>query len=431
MEVPVCKQCLYANASCIRCAKTGLKRYTVTELGVVCNSCSKYFRDLKQCSRCNRKKTTVANRHLESGEELICNNCYTQTLPLCSKCKYRRKPFICDFNKNPICKICALEQTRHCIYCNAEIASGTGHICLQCTYLKTFEKRSKFGQSALSPYLAGIFSKFSDWLKNTRSVQFAAENMNVYFLYFVSLDKLANSLNRLPTYEEIVGQFTVAETRRNLLVTMFLDQENIVCIDQAVKDEYSNIDSIERYLDTFEEGSFFKIILHGYYDVLHKKLDINKTSTRSIRLALTPAVKLLRWCAHYELKQPTNELLHDFLWVTPGQTAAVTGFVNFLNYQHGLGLELPEKRNLRLNRSTESQKQLKQRLIILLRNPQNTQLYRDSVIVSALNYLHGIAVPRYAWISFNLIKKNKEGDCYIRLANQEFYLPNIIFNNSL
>ncbi|WP_146086257.1 hypothetical protein [Methylobacter tundripaludum] len=431
MEVPVCRQCLYVDAPCIRCSKTELKRYTATELGVVCNSCSKYFRDLKQCSWCNQKKTTVANRHLESGVELICGNCYTQTLPLCSECKYRREPFIYAFNKNPICKICALEETRYCKYCDTEIASGTGHICLPCKYLKTFEKRSKFGRSALSPYLANIFSQFCGWLKNTRSTQFAAENINVYFLYFVSLDKLANSLNRLPTYEEIVHQFTVAETRKNLLVTMFLDQENIVCVDQAIKDEYSNIDSIERYLNAFDEGSFFMAALHGYYDVLYKKLNENKTSTRSIRLALTPAVKLLRWCVHYELNQPTNELLRGFLWVTPGHKAAVTGFVGFLNRQHGLGLELPEMQDIELSRPTESRMQLKQRFVTLLRNPQNTQLYRDSLIVSALNYLHGVAVPKYAWVSINSVKNNEKRDYYIRLVNQTFFLPNIIFNGEL
>ncbi|MGZ3766373.1 MAG: hypothetical protein ACXVA2_17010 [Mucilaginibacter sp.] len=268
-------------------------------------------------------------------------------------------------------------------------------------------------------------------MESTRSTQFAAENINVYFLYFVSLDQLANSLNRLPTYEEIVEQFTVAETRKNLLVTMFLDQKGIVCVDQAIKDEYSNIDSIERYLNAFEEGSFLKTALHGYYDALLKKLDKNKTTIRSIRLALTPAVKLLRWCAHYELKKPTNDLLHGFLWVTPGQKAAVTGFVGFLNRQYGLGLEFPGKQDMELKRPAESRMQLKQRFVTLLRDPRSTQMHRDSLVVSALNYLHGVAVPKYAWISINLAKKNKEGDSYIRLANQAFYLPNTIFNADL
>lgn len=431
MEIPVCKKCLYADAPCIRCSKTELKKYAVTEFGVVCNSCLKYFREPKQCSRCNQKKTSVANRYLESGQELICGNCYTETLPLCSKCKYRRKPLIYDFNRNPICAICALEESRHCKYCDMKIAAGTGYICRSCKYEKAFENRSRFGQSALSPYLANIFGSFCQWLRSTRSIQFAAENTNVYFLYFVSLDHLANSLKRIPTYEEIVAHFTVAETRKNLLVTIFLDLEGIVCVDQSIKDEYSNIDSVERYLNAFEEGSFLRTLLHGYYDVLDKKLVDNRTTIRSIRLALTPAVKLLRWCAHFGLDKPSNDLLYGFLWVTPGQQASLTGFVNFLNRQYGLCLEFPEKQNMVLRRPTESRMQLRLRFVTLLRNPFNTELYRESLIKGALNYLHGVAIPKYAWISIYSAKKNKEGNHYIRLANQLFYLPHIIFHTPL
>ncbi len=427
MDVPVCKACLYENALCIRCNKVVSNRYKVTEYGAVCHSCSKYFRELKRCSGCRKKKTSVSNRRLGTGDiKLFCGSCYTSTLPICSKCKYRRKPLLFDFSKKPICRLCLLEEIRLCIYCNTEILFATGHICPTCSQLKTFNKRVKFAQSTLSPYLSDAFNKFCEWLQNTRNIQFAAENINLYFAYFMSLDKLANNLGRTPSYEEVVKQLSVAETRKNLLVTRFLDQENIIIINQENKDYYANNDSILRYLGCFDENSFFKKSISHYYDILDKKLKEGKTSIRSIRLALTPAVKLFKCCEHYGLEKPCNKILYGFLWVSPGQKSAITGFINYLNNQYKLGLELPEKNTIKLIRPSESRKQLKQKFLAMLRNKQSTQQYQESLLISALNYLHGVSIPRYAWVYIDLVKTNKNRDFYIRLASQVFYLPDLV-----
>jgi len=422
MEVPTCKRCLYAGSYCIRCNKTELNQYKVTENGVVCNSCSKYFRELKKCAWCNKISTSVSNRKLDSGIELICGNCYTKTLPLCSRCKYRRKPLIYDFNKQPICKICALEK-RHCTHCQIEISAGRGHICFSCSYLKTLEKRMKFGSNALSHYLSETYILFSDWLKNERGIQFAATHLNRYFPYFISLDKLSVSLNRLPTYTEVVDKLTVAETRRNLLATFFLDQRGLIIVDKDTKDMYSNIDTIHRYLNRFNNGTFFKEAIQRYYDFLHEKLNKNKTTLRSIRLALTPAIELCTWSIHFELEKPNNEVLHGFLWAKPGQKSAITGFINFLNLKYQLTLILPDVDSPEFSRPHESRLHLKQQFIKLLRTPESTNLYKENLIKIALSYLHGISIPKYVWISPASIRQNKQGEGYIRLLNQKIYFP--------
>lgn len=429
MKTPICKKCLYDNTPCIRCNKKVSGRYKVTEFGAVCKSCGKYFRELKQCSRCNKKNTSVANRKLKTGIELICAHCFSETLPLCFKCKYRKNPYFYDFNKNPICKVCAIEVTRQCRYCNAEISPGSGHICLSCSQLRTFKRRAKFDLSALSPYLSNYYQQFCDWLLETRSVHYSSAHINLYLPYFIKLDELANSLNRIPTYKEVVDTYTVAETRRNLLVTLFFDVKKIITIDKVTKEEYSNIDSIERYLNRFKKGSFSQKSLQEYSNILHKKLAKNKTTIRSIRLALTPAVKLCDICIHFELAKPNNAVLEGFLWVSPGQRAAISGFINFLKQQYQIDIKVPVKKEEILSRPKSSKSQIKQRLITLLRNPQTTEEYRNLLITVSLAYFHRISVPNFVYISGDMILKNKKGDNYFKLAGQVFYLPRTIVDN--
>jgi hypothetical protein len=79
--------------------------------------------------------------------------------------------------------------------------------------------------------------------------------------------------------------------------------------------------------------------LAAYQDRLVKRLTADDKSTlRSVRLALRPATSLLLLADKTGAKLPDQTTLDRYLVKAPGQKAAITGFVNFLNEQHGLAL---------------------------------------------------------------------------------------------
>lgn len=423
LDIPVCNECQFIGIPCIKCLRTEIKLGSVTTDGPICTSCSKYILEQKICDWCGKKKSDISNRKLNNEIAFICGSCYTNTLPSCSICKYKRKPLIYDFNKKPICNLCALEIKRNCKKCGTEIDAGSGHFCETCSYTKTLSKRVQLGQTELSGHFSALFAMFGEWLTVRRGLHFSASNIRTYFPYFLSIDRLALEIGRVPTYLEIVEKFTVAVTRKNLLVTVFLDESKIISVDQSTKNDYSNLDSIERYLCKFDKSSFHYLSLAAYYKSLSIKQKSGKTSFRSIRLAMTPAAKLINLCIHFGVDKPNNEILYGLLWVSSGQRAAITGFVNFLNHHYQMNLTIAPREEIAINRPKESTLQNKQRLITLLRNPNDTEEYKNVLIVVSLAYLHRISVPKLAWVSVSMLKKNKGGDYYLRLAGQDFYLP--------
>jgi len=422
IDVPLCKQCEFQGAVCIKCEGEIGKVGLVHVDGPVCHSCVVYYMPLKKCDWCGGSRIGVSKRRLERGEALICNSCFTGTLPTCSSCGYKRKAFFYDFSKKPQCRIC-IEETRLCRECALEIPAGSGHYCIECSYSRTLNRRIKKGAITLSPYFSDLFKDFGEWLMDRRGVGFSAAHINKYLPYFSNLDELAKKLERRPNYREIVARFTVAMTRKNLLVTVFLDEFGVVMVDQSIKDEYSNLDMIERHMDKFDKNSAYYAMLEAYYFELLGRLESSKTTVRSLRLAMTPAVKLLLACEHFGIEKPTNDMLDGVMWVSPGQRSAITGFVNFLNRKYGLNLALSSRSELVIEKPKETKMQLKDRLIRMLRQPVLSENYSHDLLILSLAYFHKLVVPDNAWVECEMVKRDMSGNAYFLLAGCKLYLP--------
>ena len=422
LSIPVCQQCEFQGVACVKCEKNIVKVGVVDVDGPVCHSCVVYYRPHRQCEWCGQSKIGVSRRRLSIGEALICNSCFTNLFPTCSSCGYKRKIFFCTFDKALYCKTC-VEEVRFCNGCRIEIPAGSGHYCIGCSYFRTLKRRIRVGQKKLSHYLSKLYEDFGTWMILRRSVHFSAIHINKCLPYFIRLNELTIRLGRYPSYQEVVSEFSVATTRKNLLITLFLDEAGIIKVDCSIKDEYSNLDTIERYMSKFSEASSWSAMLKAYYFELLKKVDLGQTTIRSVRLALTPAVKLLLASRHFGVEEPNNDILEGVLWVSPGQRSAITGFINFLNRAHDLGLVLPERSELIVQKPNETKMQLKDRLIRMLRDPTNSDEYRHELLVLGLAYFHQLVVPKNAMVDFNMLKRDAGGDEYIRLVGFKFYLP--------
>lgn len=413
------------NLPCIRCGKTGYKNRKITKTGPACNSCARYFREPKKCSSCGTKKLDVANRNLNDGSvSLLCQSCYQRSEQVaCSLCTRRQHEFFYGLSRKHICKNCLTLPPRYCKYCSVEIPAGSGHICRDCSYSRTLKRRMHY----LSPLLNGeyqrIFNEFSQWLVARRGIGYASIKIGYYFKFLHELNNLASRLNSFPGYYDIVNNLTVATTRQYLLVTVFLSETKAIKIDSKIKDEFSNLDTIDRYLKHFEQNSVFSQMINSYYDKLEFKLEDGKTSVRSIRLALTPAINFLKNCIQFGFSQPSQQVLQGFLWASPGQRSAITGFINFLKTSYGTNITLDSiPKTLALERPYLSTKMLKQRFIDILRESKEREIPDEQLLRTSISYLHGIEIPAFVRLSRDDILKDKTGVYYLRLANEKFLL---------
>lgn len=428
LVVPVCKICQVKDKPCIRCGKIEYTPGKITAFGPVCNSCAKYFREYGQCSVCNRVSHNVANRTLSDGhKEMLCQSCYCKTLPICSRCGKQRKAYLYDKNEKAVCHICSLEGERICSQCGARFPAGKGRLCSDCTYQNTYRRRLDFGRNALSIYMSEVFVGFGEWLIERRGIQYTVVSIHRYLRYFLRLDHLAQEIGRIPNYVEVVERLTVQETRANLLVTIFLDQIGVIRIDKVIQEEYSNLDMIHRYLDRFEEGAWAHIVLEKYMAYLYAKLDSGKTTIRSIRLSIGAATNLLSYSKELSEDVLTDNGLCGYLWKYPGQRSTLSGFVIFMQRSYHLPLKLPGKEFPILEAPYASHMQLKQRLIDILRERHQSQEYENALIKIAIEYFHGISIPKYVLFSDKdliYVKNN----VFTKVARNRIYLPNIFYD---
>lgn len=431
LEKPLCKFCEVKDLPCNRCGKTSFKVGKILKNGIVCNSCIKYYQEQKICTSCNQEKINVYKRTLTDGsKKLLCGNCYNKTLPICSSCGYRRVAYSYDENNKTICKICSIEIKRKCISCYKLIPAGYGNICKECNSLRTLNKKTFNLSNSLSKYLDSIFVEFSNWLLKRRNSEFTALNIQHYYGYFFKLDEICLEFKRLPTYEEIVSNLTVRKTREYLLVTIFLNEMEIIKINNKIKEEYANLDMIDKYLNTFKKGTRNHSLIEKYYLFLFQKLDKNETTIRSIRLALTPAVKFLNYCENFKNPTPSNYILEGYLWCYSGQKAAITGFINFLQKEKKLNISINNINSFNFIVSSTSKEILKERFLDMLRLPLIPKSKEQYFYKTAISYLHNIEIPKNVYINKNEIKKDKDDNSYVILNKHKFFIGNI-FNKEL
>lgn len=420
LKKPICKVCQVKDKACIRCGKEVYTFGAITKAGPVCNSCSKYFREFKQCENCHKTYYTVSNRALSNGKtQLLCHRCYHAMLPLCSLCHKQHKAYSYDERGKPICKVCATEEQRACIDCNSIISAGRGKLCKDCTYIRTLIKRIYFGKKTLSEaYMSVYFEQFGWWLKDRRGVLFAAVHLLNYLPYFSQIDALCERLGRIPIYREIVENLSVVMSRKNLLVTTFLNDSGLVTINKQVQEEQANLDMIDRYLNYFNKGSWEVKILKVYYTHLLCKMK-HKSTIRSIRLALGTAVKVLDYKHYFTREYLTNEVVEGYLWKYPGQRSSLIGFIAFLK-KRGFDLEIGTKKQFKS--PDKSALMLKRELISYLTHPKKELKFFQKAIRAMIGYLHNIDIPANVIIMQKDIKVDSQG-IWLSVAKTKFYLP--------
>ena len=382
----LCRKC-EVNKPCTRCGKTNYKTGKITNYGPVCNSCSVYFRDRSNCELCGVTSNRLSKASHLPGDLKVCIKCYNSNKKTCHACK-RHRILHTDSTGKLLCKTCLETGIKECAECGFSMPAGYGKRCEECYWSSLLKKRTQLNIAGInSSKISQIFSQFVDWLHQYSGANKAAISINRYALFFFEIDK---QFNKAPDYLELINHFGVDGLRCAGLPIKFLNESNLIVIDERIKKEYAEQKRINTLLSRIRDTSETYPIIQAYYQFLLKKVFEGKSSTRSLRLALQPAVSLLLETEKCKQKFPDQKILNDYLTKSPGQKSAITGFINFLKRRYQICLSL-DKTDFQKAYKEKRKKIEKELLKLMKEKPINTN-QKNQWIKLSLAYFHDLHV---------------------------------------
>ncbi len=421
LDPPVCQQCDLKDKPCIRCGKTKFSLGKITEDGPVCNSCSTYYRPKKKCSICGKEQRNVSRR-LRYGElEPICEKCFNKRhFVTCHHCKQRSAPFLFDLKKQAYCKPCTTKHNKNCLKCASSLPAGHhSNTCKNCYAIARIKRIIQGRKQELNPEVFELYSHYSKWLLNRRGAPFASRQIIRDFEIFEFLEDWMNNNNKWPSYYEYAHVLTVSKTRKHLLATTFLDEYGVFSISERTKSEIGNLNTIDRLIKKISINSALRPYIDGYYKIMQDQYNSGKTSARSFRLAITPAVSMLELGLSQRKIQPDNELIKQYLWLHYGQRAAITGFINYLK-RSKLNIEIPPLDSFRFIKPKESKIRLKQQLI---QNLRQINADRSTYIKVGIQYFHNIKIPDEIKPILSISTTSDSKWFYLKLMGEVILIP--------
>ena len=335
----LCPRC-ERDVPCVRCGKLSYSVGRITPYGPVCNPCSAYFREERYCARCGKLSRLLSRISRLGAEEQICPACQRMDHGTCFQC-HRSRQLFDDGNGHRVCKKCLEGGIVRCCRCNKPMPAGRGLRCENCYWTALTEKRTAMASEVFSRCEhAETFRAFAEWLCREVGAQKAAVTLLRYLPFFVEVASLGT---KTPPYQELLQHFSTMGLRRSLLPMRFLEATSRVVVNEQQKLDASDQRRIKSTLSNASSTSHLRKLLDQYHEALRLKLAAGRTSLRAIRLSLTPAAALVSIAAESGHVIPEQDDLSLYLSSTPGQRAAVTGFVNFLRVEHHAQLQIPTK----------------------------------------------------------------------------------------
>ncbi|MBF0503165.1 MAG: hypothetical protein HQM09_23765 [Candidatus Riflebacteria bacterium] len=282
-----------------------------------------------------------------------------------------------------------------------------------------FNKRIAMDCAAFStPGMAVHFETFGQWLGREVGEHKAALTIHRHLAFFMEIERRWKAI---PDYNNMLEHFGTQELRRVLLPMRWLEECRLVVPDIRSKEENSERRRIMASLKKLPRGSRGQTILEGYHKALSDNLLSGKTTLRSIRLALFPAVVLLLKAGEMGCMPPDQKAVEAYLEKTPGQRAAVSGFVRYLRYAHRAKITLPQ--NNPQKAAQRRHKKLEAEMLELMRIGESGDAFLQRWIAVALEYFHGVPRKRGLLVKAQELHAGDNGDVTILIDGARYYLP--------
>ncbi|MBD2837102.1 hypothetical protein ID144_08640 [Pseudomonas sp. JM0905a] len=257
---------------------------------------------------------------------------------------------------------------------------------------------------------------FAAWLKARRGAQYAALNIQRYVPF---LDELHSRWADLPNYSELLSHVTAEGLRRVRLVVQWLEETGQIQIDPVARERSSEMRRIAHSLGVFPEGAG-QAALHAYHRLLQSRHNDGKMKLRSMRLALSSAVRLQYIADEGGQKLPNQRDLLKLLRTRPGLWASLFGFVSFLNHRYSRGMDpwVDPAWRLKATRALRESK-----LLQLYAEAGAGEVFERRWISAALSCFHELG--RVGVNSFNYRPDNQDAQpgFIVTYQNQEYWVP--------
>lgn len=417
-EFSICSNCRMRQP-CIRCGGSAFKDGANTEYGRVCQTCYQgYFKTKKKCFECNEFKRGVSSYSKLPHTQNVCVACYQshfrKTCPLCHK--YRE---LINTEQGKICKKCHYFGEIHCESCNELMPAGMGKRCDECYWSKRLLHEIRVNTYILSSETTKqAYTSFINWFATNKGNMTATLKHNNFINFFARCDKI---WGKIPSYESLVQEFKPKGLRENLTVLRWLIETKQIIVNSEIKRQIAEQERITNLLTKF--GDDIPTCIRLYYEFLSQKLLNRKTSIKSVRSALQPAVGL---CIEHQIKgsnTPTQEHINSYLLVKHGQYNALYGFVTFLNKKYKLDLvcNKPSREDVRKLKKRE----LEQNMTELYNKPKPLPL-TDKLkwLQLSMSYFHQVDIQLKTLKTLN-IQPCDEDMLKIIFNGKEYFLPRI------
>jgi hypothetical protein len=258
-------------------------------------------------------------------------------------------------------------------------------MCNACYWQHTYRKRLAMDVEALcSRQVKSEFQRFGDWLPLRTDYKKAARSVNRYVLFFREVE---SHCPWPPVYADLLTHFGAERLRRmRLPVAWFIENRDVVVNShaRALDSERRRIAAI---LASRMSGKQCDA-LSGYYRQLMVRMGTERTSLRSVRLALSTAASLLTDVCGNKDELPEANDISRFLKQAPGRMASLTGFIHYLNLKCGTDLDV---QSLRRKAKLFGKKNLEHELFTLLRRARAGEDITDRWILVGLKYFYGLS----------------------------------------
>lgn len=376
-----CNSCA-RNKPCARCGKEGFSIGLMTSYGPVCKPCVPYFKEPEPCEACGKLSRRLA-KNTQTGLR-SCPKCSGPAAATCSACR-RHRVLVRDALGNKLCRTCHVQGAIACGGCGQSMPAGRGNECENCYWRRSFKSRLDIDLAGFrTTEMSKVFRDFGSWLLDEIGPKPASLKVHQYYLFFSLIEK---HWGQIPTYEHLLVKFGADGLRKARVPMRWLQEACDIVINEAVREHHSETRRIAEMLENVVDPRSHEI-LQRYYTCMLAKVEQGSTSLRSIRLALRPAVDLIHLASSDAGGVPVQDTLKRFWQVFPGQLAAVTGFVNFLNRTFDLKLEVrPDGRWME-----KSRRQKRERALIdLIRERRDDDDFERKWIAAAIAYFHGVS----------------------------------------
>lgn len=415
-DFAVCKACRMSQP-CNRCGGEAVKDGANTEYGRVCQTCYQgYFKTKKECFECGEFKRNVSRYSKLSHDHAVCTRCYqSHFMQSCSLCgRYRE---LVESEQGKICQKCNEFGEIPCETCHKPMPAGMGKRCGDCYWSQRLKHEAEINTYLLTDgVMRQAYISFTIWFEAELDSKTAALKHNNYIDFFVRCDEL---WGKIPSYQSLVQEFKPNGLREYLTALRWLIKTKQIIVDPKIKDQIAEEERIVNLLAKFDGKA--PHCISDYHNYLEQKLLLDKTSLKSVRLALQPAIDL---CTQYVIEAsntPIQEQIDGYLLVKQGQRNALYGFVMFLNKKCGSSLtcEKPSKDAvLKANRG-----EIERQMMTLYNHPKplsDKDLLRWLQL--GMMYFHGVKVDLTLLRDLHHRSKDKDKMIMLKYNEKEYWL---------